>query len=278
MKRILMVFAAAVMGIAMSIGNADAANRLGSGKNVGSQRDGVTQRQATPPAAAAAPASGMSRWLGPLAGIAAGLGLAYLFGNQAGSILLVLLLVAAAFFAYRMFARRNAPQTAGAGAGGGQINGNSQFSGLGRDRASSGTAGATALGGVGAAAATSVPAGFDTVGFASQAKQAFIQLQAANDRNDLATLKEMTTDDMFNAIRQEIEARNGAAQHVEVVTVNADVLEVVTEGTTHWASVRFSGALREEAGAVPEKFVEVWNMKKPIDGSAGWLLAGIQQS
>jgi predicted lipid-binding transport protein (Tim44 family) len=45
----------------------------------------------------------------------------------------------------------------------------------------------------------------------------------------------------------------------------------------HWASVRFSGTVREAAGGAPEAFTEVWNLVKPRDGSSGWLLAGIQQ-
>jgi predicted lipid-binding transport protein (Tim44 family) len=59
--------------------------------------------------------------------------------------------------------------------------------------------------------------------------------------------------------------------------LNASLLEVVTEGGAHWASVRFFGNLRESPQAAPEAFEEVWNLRKPVDGSTGWLLAGIQQ-
>ena len=47
--------------------------------------------------------------------------------------------------------------------------------------------------------------------------------------------------------------------------------------TAHWASVRFSGTVREAPRREPESFAEVWNLVKPADGSSGWLLAGIQQ-
>ena len=46
----------------------------------------------------------------------------------------------------------------------------------------------------------------------------------------------------------------------------------------HWASVRFSGMVRETPGSAPVDFEEVWNLGKPIDGSSGWLPAGIQQT
>src|SRR5690606_31025816 len=83
------------------------APRLGGGKTFGRQSD-VTQRQATPPAAAAAPtqaarpaATGGSRWMAPIAGLAAGLGLAALaswlgFGEELANFMLIALLVIAA--------------------------------------------------------------------------------------------------------------------------------------------------------------------------------------
>ncbi len=61
-----------------------------------------------------------------------------------------------------------------------------------------------------------------------------------------------------------------------VEALEADVFDVETKGDRHWASVRFTGTLREGGGA-PVAFDEVWNLTKPADGSSGWLLAGIQQ-
>ncbi|MGB7541279.1 MAG: hypothetical protein WBM28_04590, partial [Burkholderiales bacterium] len=69
--------------------DAQAKGRLGGGRSIGTQRQVTTpQKQAAPPsqqqAAPAAPQpqpAGASRWLGPLAGLAAGLGLGWLFAN-----------------------------------------------------------------------------------------------------------------------------------------------------------------------------------------------------
>jgi len=55
------------------------------------------------------------------------------------------------------------------------------------------------------------------------------------------------------------------------------VLNVNTEAGQHWVSVRFKGMTREDGRATPEPFDEVWNLVKPVDGSSGWRLAGIQQ-
>jgi len=62
----------------------------------------------------------------------------------------------------------------------------------------------------------------------------------------------------------------------KVDKLDAEVLEVETQGDRHWASVRFTGTMREGEGP-SVAFDEVWNLTKPADGSSGWLLAGIQQ-
>ena len=62
-----------------------------------------------------------------------------------------------------------------------------------------------------------------------------------------------------------------------MVTINASLLEVVTEAGLHWASVHFSGSIREDPRDAAHPFEEIWHLQKPADGSSGWLLAGIQQ-
>ena len=64
----------------------------------------------------------------------------------------------------------------------------------------------------------------------------------------------------------------------EVVALNAEILEVVTEGPQHVASVRFNGLVREDGASQAKPFVEIWNLSKPVDGASGWLLAGVQQA
>jgi predicted lipid-binding transport protein (Tim44 family) len=122
-----------------------------------------------------------------------------------------------------------------------------------------------------------IPAGFDTAGFLRAAKTNFIKLQVANDLGRLDEIRELTTQEMYDELRKEMLGRGSVAQQTDVVSLDADLLEVATERAEHWASVRFSGTVRENRGAPPESFEEVWNLVKPADGSSGWLLAGIQQ-
>jgi predicted lipid-binding transport protein (Tim44 family) len=300
-----MILAGAVLALATMVAADFAdARRFGGGKSLGAQRQSVTPQPAAPsgaasqpvmpaqpgatlpgkPAAAAAPAaSGASRWLGPIAGLAAGLGIAALlshFGlsDEFASLLLVALLVGAAVFLVRMFlARRNVPQrplqyAGGAGTTGAQDQARPVSPAFGGPRVEPvlGAATSTPL------ADQRFPSGFDAEAFVRNAKQQFIALQAANDATDRKTIAGVTTPKMYAELAAELEGR-GPQAPTEVVTLDAEVLEVVTEGREHWASVRYTGTLREDGALLPSAFDEVWHLTKPVDGSSGWLLAGIQQ-
>jgi predicted lipid-binding transport protein (Tim44 family) len=290
MKRLVIAAFAAVLGLGMMVSDAEA-KRFGSGKPAG------MQRQATPaptaptqagkpaaPAAAGAPAaaaklSGMSRFLGPLAGLAAGLGIAALLshfgmGEGMGSIVMILLLVMAAVFVVRLLMRKKAPEAGMQYAGAGNAPANftpAQFesSGVGAGTAAAGTAAADT-------AARNIPADFDVEGFLRQAKLNFVRLQAANDRGDMDDVREFTAPELFAEIKMQYEERGSKPQETDVMQLNAELLEVVTEGSRHIASVHFSGQLRED-NAAPDSFAETWHLVKPTDGSRGWSIAGIQQ-
>jgi predicted lipid-binding transport protein (Tim44 family) len=122
-----------------------------------------------------------------------------------------------------------------------------------------------------------LPADFDAAGFLKGAKLNFVKLQMANDAGQLDEIREFTTNELFEELKQDVLARNAQGQQTDVMNLDADLLELTTEQDRHWASVRFSGMVREAAAAEPAAFEEVWNLVKPADGSSGWLLAGIQQ-
>jgi predicted lipid-binding transport protein (Tim44 family) len=283
MKQWLVILLGSFIGMGMVIEAAEA-KRLGGGRSVGQQRQiapqpgkGAQQEAQRSPAAApgpnAAPRSGMSRWLAPMAGIAAALGLAYLFGDQLGSLLVLLLIVAAVVVVLRLLTRGlSARKTAPAG-------GPAQYGGLGQEteiappRSQFVTDQPASV----PHFAQSIPADLDVDAFVAQAKRNFLALQAANDRGDLDALREMLSDDLYVSIEQEIHERGDAAQQTDVVTLDAQLLEVGTEQGTHWASIRFSGLLREEVSDTATRFEEIWNLRKPQSGRTGWMLAGIQQ-
>jgi len=275
MKHLLSIAIAAFLALGLMVQDADAA-RLGGGRSFGAQRSSVTPNrslqqtppsQAAPAAPAATPRPAGNRWLGPIAGLAAGLGLGWLIGQgglggMGGTLLMMALVGFAVFLVIRLLTR---PKTEG----------NLQFAGAGNEPGYAPPPSLTP--GIGAQPQPNIPAGFDTAGFLRQAKLNFVKLQAVHDSGKLDELREFTTDEMFESIKQDLREHAASGQQTDVVTLNADLLEVATEGDTHWASVRFSGMVRENANAQPESFQEIWNLAKPVSGATGWVLAGIQQ-
>ena len=123
------------------------------------------------------------------------------------------------------------------------------------------------------------PRSFNVDGFLREAKKSFIALQAANDRGDASIIRDFVTDEMFTAPETgHRRARRGGASRPTSSRSTPSLLELVTEGRLHLASVRFSGMLREDTGAAPQPFEEIWNLQKSAQGDSGWLLAGIQQT
>ena len=127
-----------------------------------------------------------------------------------------------------------------------------------------------------ATAAAPLPPGFDATGFLREANIQFRRLQAAWDAGDRKTLGAVMTDTMASEIERDLEQR-GVHEPTEIITLNAELLEVTTDAGMHWASVRFTGSVREDGAMQPTPLDEVWTLSKPVDGSSGWLLAGIRQ-
>ena len=271
--------------------SADAA-RLGAGKPAGMQRAApppAAPKPATPPQnaapatpapapAAPAPAPGKRSWLGPIAGLAAGIGLAALFshfgmGEGLANMVMLGLLALVAVVVVRWlvgrFARGGArPQYAGAGAPGGAWQAERVEPAA---LPSAPQAPVQAL----AAAAPLLPGGMAAAEFERLAKMVFIRMQAANDAGDVDDLRRFTTPELFASLRLDLQERGGVAQKTDVVQIDAKVVDVAEENGQSVVSVRFSGLIRErsDAGAVP--FTELWHLVRPAGGQGDWAIAGI---
>ena len=298
MKTFSLLTAILAFAFTLAIGDAEAASkRFGAGKSSGMQRETTAERSLTTtpapatatsaakaPSPAAAPQAQPKRsWMGPLAGLAAGLGLAALashfgFGEELASMLMIGLLVMAVVLVIGFVMRRRAGaqqpataeagglQYAAAGADGNPLN-------RGTHELALPASGAEATG----FTDSHIPEDFDAAGFVRNAKLSFIRLQAANDHRNLDDIREFTTPEMFAEIRMNIAERGEAEQETDVVTLNAEVVEVNEETNRYVVSVRFNGLIREDKDATAEPIDEIWHMVKPRDGSSGWVLAGIQQ-
>jgi predicted lipid-binding transport protein (Tim44 family) len=289
------------------------AKRFGGGGNVGRQSSSMP-RQADAPRATQAPnpaqgtaaaagarapqAGGASRWLGPLAGLAAGGLLASLFmggGFEGFQIMDFLVIVALAVGGYLIYRKlrggRAAPRPAAAGVFGGaapagaapyQRQGPMDFGSSAAPGPQGIRSGGLGMPGMGAnapqpAGADQFPHWFDGPGFIGGAKTHFIRLQAAWDKADYRDIREYTTPQMFAEIQREREALGGP-QSTEVVRVQAELVTIQRDRDLAVASIRFSGLIREDAQGVAEEFSEIWHIQHVWDTPEGdWLIAGIQQ-
>jgi predicted lipid-binding transport protein (Tim44 family) len=253
------------------------AKRMGGGKSFGMQRSAPAKQEAAPApqrqqqTGAPAQAAPQKRsWMGPIAGLAAGLGLAALashlgLGEEMAGFLMLALLALVAIMLFRFFMRRNAPQPA------------MQYAGMPNAARPAAFDAAPAAPAAGHAAARSFPPGFDAAAFAREAKVNFIRLQAAFDAGNLDDLRAFTSPEVFGELSMQI-AERGGAQTTDVMSVDADVLETAEEDNRLVVSVRFSGLVREAAGEPATAFDEIWHLAKPAHGPGGWVVVGIQQA
>jgi predicted lipid-binding transport protein (Tim44 family) len=268
------------LGFSLVAVDADA-RRFGGGKNLGMQRSAPAQKQAAPAQQQqqqqqAAPAqqpqpTGASKWLGPLAGLAIGAGLAALFLNNGmagllAGMLLIGLIAAALFFLGRALLGRQPQRPL-------------QYAGMPGSEAAPPAVlpGAAAPHSVAATTGAAL-AGLDEAEFLRHAKLNFVRLQEAHDSKDLSALRDFLAPDVYRAIEADIQSSWGVAQKTEVLELDAKVVEVTQEAGSYIVSVRFSGSIREAADREPEPFTETWHLEKPASGPGGWIVAGIQQS
>lgn len=294
------------------------AKRLGGGNTMGRQMP--IQRQATPPRPAqpaAAPAQAPAQqpaaarqaqgqqpaaaptrsWMGALAGIAAGLGLAALasylgVGAELMSFMLILLAGLALFVVIRMVMNRNRLQTASGPSLGrddqarGSASSNTYRTAQTGDAFGSGASGSAAhmstTQAANVEAASTQPSQADIDQFLQVARQQFTQLQKVWDSGDMAAIRGFVTESMAYGLQKQLAERGAAANHTSVVNLQAEWMglqDATNEDglPVEEAYVRFHGLIRESADGAAESFDEVWTLQKRKDGQSGWLLAGILQ-
>jgi len=302
-KNRLMAVAVVLAGVGMVSAPMDVeAKRLGGGRASGMQRQMPPRQPSAAPnqtanpgqqAAAPAPATpttpaaqpGRRSWLGPIAGIAAGLGIAALMshfgmGEAFGQFMTLALLAMVAMFAISWVMRRFSG--GGAGAQG------SRLAGAGApyqppqppyqpQQPMQREAQQPALAPVGTSAGdlAQVPAGFDMAGFVRTAKMIFIRMQAANDAGNVEDLRKFTTPQLFASLRLDLQERGAAPNQTDVMQLDAEVVDTAKEDGQWIVTVRFHGLIREEVNAGAQPFNELWHLVKPQDESSDWAIAGI---
>ena len=283
MKRFLSIAMALCIGLTMSL---DAnAKRFGGGKSFGSAPSHQA-RQAAPAAApaaagaagAAAKAGGASRWLGPLAGLAAGGLLASMFmggGFQGMQFFDILIMAVIAFLIFRFIAARRRKQQADMMAPAGHAP-------MQREAFDAKPAAPSIFGGGSAAPAArpviNAPAWFNEQSFLEAARNHFQSLQQHWDANEMDKIAEFVTPQMLDFLKRERADLGDGFQstYIDNLTVQLDGLDDRADKTI--ATLTFSGVSKNSRFDQGEAFSESWNMERQQGDNQPWLVAGIRQN
>lgn len=294
----------------MSVTHVAEAKRFGMGKSFGYNKQ-VAPKQYTPskttaakPAATTRPASGASKWLGPLAGLAAGgLIAAMLFGDGFDGLQFfdILMFALIAFVLFKLFARkaqsrteeqyqpvyaeqdktrqdafsnqqnayRQANETSamnGSSSNSGSIIGADLDDGMGQGVSDN------------AQFLNEIPAWFDEQGFVEGAKSHFVTLQKAWDNVDLSEIESYCTPELFSALQQELRGVQAGDNQTVVDTLDAEIAAMAVDGEFFIVSVRFTGFIQEDAVKGAHAFNEIWHIRRLASDEGNWLVAGIQQA
>ncbi len=279
MQRVLSIFMALCISLTFAL---DAhAKRFGGGKSFGSApshqtRQAPQQTQAAPSQAgkqAAAAPSGASRWLGPLAGLAAGGLLASMFmgdGFEGIQFMDILIFGLIAFLLFRFLAaRRRQQQPAMAGHAPMQRE-------MPQQPATSIFGGSAAP--VAAAPVINAPAWFNEQNFVAAAREHFLSLQQHWDANEMDKIAEFVTPQLLGFLKQERAEIGEAYQstYIDDLQIQLDGVDDNAEKTT--ATLTFSGVAKTSRFDQGEPFSESWRMERVQGENQPWLVAGIRQN
>ncbi|MDY4163997.1 MAG: TIM44-like domain-containing protein [Sutterella sp.] len=313
MKKILAIFCVC-LALATTSLDAEAAKRIGGGGSFGRPAPTFSQKAPAPAAAPKAPqqnaasqqrqqqtapapkpAQKPSMMRSILTGMAAALGISALLSllgvDSAGlaSLLTGVLIALALFFVVRMALGAMAQKRVGtqastaaqtvrmppepqnaepaayasqSGARAGSVM--DQFSGSSVDLQNDGTA------------EDVTPVDFDRDGFLKVALENYGKLQKAWDTGNVIEISDFTTQDVFVAITHQLRQRGHEVYQSDILELKNDLLGIAREGNVYLAAVEFRGRIR--IGDETEVVNEIWTLEKPVEGSGGWLLAGIKQN
>ena len=279
MQRVLSIFMALCISLTFAL---DAhAKRFGGGKSFGSApshqtRQAPQQTQAAPNQAGRqtpAAASGASRWLGPLAGLAAGGLLASMFmgdGFEGIQFMDILIFGVIAFLLFRFLAaRRRQQQPAMAGHAPMQRE-------MPQQPSTSIFGGSAAP--VAAAPVINAPAWFNEQSFVAAAREHFLSLQQHWDANEMDKISEFVTPQLLGLLKQERAEIGDAYQstYIDDLQIQLDGVDDDAEKTT--ATLTFTGTAKTSRFDQGEPFSESWRMERAQGENQPWLVAGIRQN
>lgn len=221
--------------------------------------------------------SGMSRFLGPLAGfMAGGLLASMLFGGHFSmpGITDLLIIGAIAYFGYR-FLKRRREATASAGTQNGSSFGNAPNNGFSRQQNSMDYNTPASQNDAPHGAGPSAPAGFEREPFLNDMRQRFEQMQKAWDANNMAQIQDNVTPEFYNVLNAE-RRKQPDNNATEIVRLFVEMGHVQSVGNQEEATVLFHGIIREQGQE--QEFNETWHLIREQRPNEKWYLQGIEQN
>ncbi len=280
MQRFLSIALVCCLGLTISLDAS--ARRMGGGKTFGSapthqtrqaEAPKAAQPSAAPGAAAAArpAASGASRWLGPLAGLAAGGLLASMFmgdGFQGMQIFDFLIIGLIAFVIFRFIAARRAQQQ-GQPAGAGAPFQRQMPQGQSPIFGSSGGAARPVI---------NAPSWFNEQRFLEAGREHFLALQQHWDAAEMDKIGEFVTPQMLSFLKEERASMGDGFQstYIDDLDVQLDGIDELADKTV--ATLTFRGVVKTSRFDQGEPFSESWRMERGNGDNQPWLVAGIRQN
>lgn len=253
-----------------------------------------TATSGTKPAGSTTGAAAQPRrsFMGPLGGLAAGLGLAALFsymgfGEEMASVLGTMLMLGLGFIVIRWLLRTissqgsNRPAYQGASAHQEHVTTTYkqpyQAPVTPLPSAESVSSVSPAVEEVsGGYVAKQLPVGFEEEKFVQSAKSFFTMIQRHFDAGNLEALGEYCTPEVLEYAKAELGDRGAADNVTSVVTLEAELIGFETDVDEEIATVAFDALMREERDGIARPVHELWVLTRPTDGSRGWVLAGVQ--
>jgi len=277
MNRLLTFALAAILGLSM-LGMAETADakRFGSGSSFGQQRMAPaqpaysSQRQAVPQQPATASQRGSSRpgFMGMLGGLALGglLGALFFGGAFEGINLFDILVIGGlVFLAITLLKRNAAPREAMAWSG----------------------QGATSQGWEAQQpVARALRPQIDENHFLQAARDIFVRMQSAWDKQDIDDIRHFCTAEVAGKIEADLQGMGGIRTHNEVGMLDGSIVDSWIEADHEWVAVEFTAMLREQeldaegstTGETTHEVHETWIFRHdPQSEDPTWYLAGIQQ-
>jgi predicted lipid-binding transport protein (Tim44 family) len=259
MRKIILMCILFCMTMACMVTTVEA-GRFGGGKSFGMSRSISPSRYSNFGSTTQRSTTSTNRWLGPLAGLAAGGLLASLFmGHGLGAGMMSWLLVGfAIFFIIRLLK-------------GMQSSNRFQAQTMSNNVMPLKAAENNMMGTIAANSSST----FDEPAFLRQAKATFIRLQTAYDNKNLSDIRTFTSPEVFAEIQLQLQERGDASNVTDVLNIHGELADLNITSDDIIASVKFTGKICEN-NAAPIDIQETWHFqqdKNQID----WKLMGIQQ-